>query len=210
MRTANRWWNSDDSGFILLVLGYLAYRLARRWLRGKMLSGRVNHRADRSHRRRDDQGPSVRGLFSPAGRGRPEVRRRRSVVLQPGVPGQVPRRPLRAGELNRSLWNRWTLHRRPEWLRAPTKTADPADRVGSERDTPPTRPERSGRVEPPAEHRQSSQRPDPDSDGHHSVDHRSFLLPGEPVHELSGRPDFQRRGVRPTTWTGFWRAARER
>ena len=29
---------------VLLVLGYFAYRLARRWLRGKMTSGRVNHR----------------------------------------------------------------------------------------------------------------------------------------------------------------------
>jgi hypothetical protein len=29
---------------VLLVLGYLAYRLAKRWLRGKMISGRVNHR----------------------------------------------------------------------------------------------------------------------------------------------------------------------
>jgi uncharacterized protein len=29
---------------VLLVLGYLAFRLARRWLRGRTVSGRMNHR----------------------------------------------------------------------------------------------------------------------------------------------------------------------
>jgi len=29
---------------VFLVFGYLAYRLAKRWLRGKMHIGRVNHR----------------------------------------------------------------------------------------------------------------------------------------------------------------------
>ena len=63
------------------LIAYVAYRLARRWISGRTRSTAGERHGARPHRRCHGQGPAVRGLFPPAGRGGADGTRGRELLF---------------------------------------------------------------------------------------------------------------------------------